>query len=371
MRGRKRYNKRILIALALVALLLSLLLLQILGVFSSSAFGRAFTYRTLGNQNHAEVFHFQGQAASTVSVFDNGIALVGHGGLQVYNRAGNLVYFAESSLQNPVLQVNDTNVLAYDLGGFDVLIGNRRELIHHHHADGRIIDAYINANGWLTLSMEQIGTLGVIHVIDPNGNLRYAVELGTGHVISAKLADDNRTLAVLSMTTDASRVFWYDINQHGAPLHSVYRMGELVFDFWFTNANGSLALLSDHAVIHYTNNGSLQRIYHFEGRHLRGFDTHLGRAVIYLGQGQVGTRGELILFETNGNTRHLPVVGTLQDLSLNGRFVALLLSEELILYRNLREYATLERLELSSGILAREDGSIITVSASRAQIRIP
>lgn len=362
---------KILLILSLALVLLIFALFQF-GNASSGQVGRFFTYRTLGNQNHAEVFHFQGQAASAIANFDNGLALVGTSGLQVYNRAGELVYFANATLANPVLQVNGTRVLAYDLGGFDILIGDRRELTHHLTAQGRIIDARLNANGWLTLSMEQIGTLGVIHVIDPNGDLRYRVEagLGHGHIIAAGLADNDRNLVSLSMPQQTTHVFMYDITQDGVQ-DSFYQNDTLFFDFWFTNRNGSVALLSDSNVTHLSQTANLQASYFFEGRHLRGFDTDLGRGILYLGQGQVGTRGEIILFETNGATQHLPVLGTLLDISLQGRFIATLFAEDVILYRNMREYAQLDRLQNEHGILARDDGSIITFSTSRAQIRLP
>ena len=367
-----KYKKQILMLCALV-LILSLAVFFLFA--RSGQLGRLITYRTLGGQNHAELFQFQGQGGEDFALFGNGIALAGLSGLQVYNRAGELVYDASASLRHPVLQVNDAFVLAYDIGGFDLFIGNRHELLRHHTTEGRIIDARINENGWLTLSMEQIGRLGVIHIIDPDGNTRFEVESGTRHVITADLAANNRTLAVLFMAENATHVLWYDIRQADGqyvdPQYLFYRDDELFFDFWFTGRNGALAIISDSSILHLSQTGNRQRTYNFEGRHLRGFDTDDGRAVIYLGQGQVGTRGEIILFHANGTMQHLPVLGTLLDISLTDRFVAALFAEELVLYRNLREYARLDRLQHHQHVLARDDGSVITLAPNRAQVFVP
>lgn len=371
---KKRNLSRKKIAVLLGAVLLVLLTVTLILNRDRLTFGhitRAIQYRNLGSASLAEDFRFASLGSNTFAVLDDGIAVASGSGLAFFDRAGREVYAAQASMQQPVIETEGSFALAYDLGGLDILVGNTREVLRHKEADGRIIDARINENGWVTVSSEQIGTLGVVHVYDAQGQARLRVLAGDGHLIAAALAADNRTLITLTMTETGGRVAWFCADVGGDPQHVHLEEDELFFDLWFTARDGAVGVISSNMVRFLSNTGELTSEYLFPDLHLRAYDTYGGRAGLHLSPFRTGAGGTLAVLEPNGSPRETLAEGTVIDISLRGRFLAVLYFNRLDTYRNGRAYASWDDTEGMTRVLMREDGTVFRLSPQRARLLVP
>ena len=69
--------------------------------------------------------------------------------------------------------------------------------------------------------------------------------------------------------------------------------------------------------------------------------------------------------------REMEIQGTPLDISLNGRYLAALFLDRLVLFRNGVPYASFSETEGMTKVLVREDGSLFRLSASRARLVVP
>ncbi|MCL2587960.1 MAG: DUF5711 family protein [Oscillospiraceae bacterium] len=369
--GKSGY-KKFGVALGLLLLvLLTVTLLMNRDRLTFSHLSRAIAYRNLGS-SIAEEYHFSGLGSNTFVTFDNGLAVASGSGLAVYNRRGEQVYAGLALMEQPVLTTAGDFILAFDLGGRDLQIGNTQEAIRQFEADGRIIDARINENGWVTVSSEQIGTLGFVRVYDPQGRPRLNLRSRDGHLIAAALAADNRTLVTLSMNEDGGRVAWFYIDVEGEHVqHEHIEPGEVFFDFWFTSTNGAVGAISGNMVRYLSNTGVRQGEYRFHDRHLRAYDVDAPNVALHISPHLTGAGGELVRVEPEGMVHSTLVEGNLFDISLRGRYIAALFFDRLVVYRNGRVYATFRDTEGMNRVLMREDGTVFRLSSHRARLLVP
>ena len=365
--------KKIGLFLGLVILiLLTILLLTNRDRLTFGHFVRGIQYHNLGSAGRAEEFRFANLISNTFAVFGDGIAVASGSGLAVYDQRADQVYAALSPLERPVIQTAGDFVIAYDLGGLAIQAGNTREHLRHLEADGQIIAAHINENGWITVSSERVGTLGVVRVYDPEGRPRFHVRAGVGHLITAALAADNRTLVFLTMTETGGRVVWYYIDVESEdPAYEYLEEGEIFFDLWFTGRDGSVGAISSNMVRFLSNRGEREGEYRFSDRHLRAYDTNQGNIALHLSPRPAGAGGVLVLLEPDGTAEEVPAEGTVLDISLRDRYLAALSHDQLMVYRGNYVYARWTETEGMTRVLMREDGTVFRLSSQRAKLLVP
>ena len=355
----------------LLLILLTVTLLMNRDRLTMGHLSRAIQYGVFGG-SIAREYHFSGLGSNHFAILDRGLAVASGSGLSVYDRRGHQVYAANAPMDQPVITAAGDFVLAYDLGGLDLQVGSVNEAIRHITAEGRVIDARINENGWVTVSSERGGTMGVVHVYDAQGRQRYHVRAGTGHLIAANLASDNRTLVTLTMTEDGGRVAWFYIDVEGEHVqHEHVEPDELFFDFWFTDEDGAVGAISNNMVRYLSSAGARQGEYRFRDRHLRAYDIDAPNVALHISPHPTGAGGELIQVEPGGVTNRILVEGNLFDISLADRYLAALFFDRLVIYSGERTYAKWSDTEGMERVLMREDGTVFRLSSQRARLLVP
>lgn len=369
--NRKSALRRGGVVLLVVFIVIAIVVIAVLGQVGPAYLARGIRYHRPGSPYASEI-RFTSLSDNTFATLDSGIAVASGSGLGVYDRTGSVVYTSLRPLRQPVVYTAGNYVIAYDLGGADILVGNRREALHRIEAEGRIIDARVNENGWITVSVEQAGTLGAVRVYDPSGTPRFRVHISTGYLVGAALAADNRTLALLTMTEDGGRVLWYAADTPAdEPRYTYLREEELFFDLWLTSSSGAVGVISNNAVVYLTARGELKSEYLFPERRLQNFDVDGDSVALYLSHHQVGTGGELVVLEPAGERERIEVSGYVFDISLADRYVAAIYLDTITVYRRGRAYAEFTETEGMTKILMRDDGTLFRLAPHWARLLIP
>jgi len=374
MRREKTRARRILAPVLSALILIVLIALAVFLIanrdrLSLDHFNRAIQYRGLGTAAQAETFHFIDSASNRFVTLGEGIAVASVSGLSVYDRTGNLVYSELFSMRQPVIRESGGFVLAYDLGGTAIRVGNTREILLELSWEESLIDVSLNENGWLAVSHEQDGTRGVVVVVNPEGDLAFRVYSRERYLIGAALGSDNRSLAVLTAMEQGAAVHWYSTVDRERQWEFL-KEGELFFDIWFTDRR-EIALISGNMLLYLTHTGEIRREYHFFDRYLRGYTRSEGTVALRLSPHQTGAGGNFVLLSGVGEEREIEIQGTPVDISLAGRYFAALFIDRLLLYRNGQEYALFDETEGMTRVLTREDGSVFRLSTQRARLLIP
>ena len=82
--------------------------------------------------------------------------------------------------------------------------------------------------------------------------------------------------------------------------------------------------------------------------------------------------GEDVMLDIRNLTVHYEVDGDVVDLSVSGRYVAVLFSDHMTIYdKTLRELATLDEVSTVRQVLMRDDGSAVLAGLTSASLYLP
>lgn len=229
-RARGRNVAAILLTVLLVAVLVgaALWLRQSDAVKNKSA--RAMTY------------NYTSGAGTVTCGVGNGMAAASTSGLQVYDRSGLQTVGELYVARTPVLTSCGEYGLAYDIGSEQLLLFTEEGLVSSLKADGGVISAGVNASGWCAVCAEESGYKGAVTVFDRAGTVVYKWLSGTAYLLAARVSDDGKTIAVLTLTDSGSRVLFLQVNSDELK-GEVQLEGELLLDMGF-GPDGSLYGLS-------------------------------------------------------------------------------------------------------------------------------
>jgi len=276
------------------------------------------------------------------------IAAVGTLGLQVLGHDGYETLKHSFRADCPAIAENNGLFIAYDIGGTSVQVFDASNILSSIEANGIIVSASINKNGWFcVVTQERGGYRGTVSVYNANGAQVYKVNIGTGFVLSAKLSPDNKNLAILNMAETGSRITYYiGIDSHKDEPDELFEFdNELIIDIDFTENSGILAV-STQAVhtIEVSKNKSITVLYRFEHKRLAGYTYTDKFIALHLYDYGIGYTGKIITINYSGTVlgeidSNLEIVSMDSDLNT----LVILRNDGIVFYsENLVEYPASE-----------------------------
>ena len=135
-------------------------------------------------------------------------------------------------------------------------------------------------------------------VYDSSGSVVYRVNLATGYVLSAMLAPDNRSVAILNLTDIGSRITFYNLNS--VEVARVFDLPDrLILDMRYL-AGGALLAISTDSLFVVDRNGIAEELYEFGGRRPGSFALDGGFISLYLLDHSIGHMGRLVTLDEAG-----------------------------------------------------------------------
>ena len=281
----------------------------------------------------ADEYHFDVGRNRVFADLDGAVAAAGTLGIQVLDAGGSETLRDSFRMTEPVIKALEGRAVTFDIGGTDLRVFNDTGIIASIEAEGVVVSASINRNGWTAVcSQREAGTLkGVVAVYNSSGKLAYRVNMVTGYVLSAALSPDNKSLAILNLTDAGSRITFYNLDSEDAV--RVYEMpGRLLLDIRYLTDGNVLAISTESLlVVDKNNEGGLY--YLFTDRRLGGFVLDGDFITLYLLDYGVGHRGRLVTIGEDGS-----ILGEIEtdreiiSLSSNDGILSVLRSDGLVFY---------------------------------------
>ena len=230
---------------------------------------------------------------------DDSFAAAGTLGIQVLDAGGNETFRDSFRMNTPAIDVQNGRAVAYDISGNEVRVLSRTEIITSINTEGAIVSASINRNGWIAVCTQESGiTRGVVTVYSNAGSEVYRVRMATGYVLSAAVSPDNRSVAILNLADDGSRITFYNLNSEN--VDRVYSLpGGLILDIRYLPSGDMLAISTDSLFIVDSSNRDTQ-LYEFDGKRLGNFAFDGNIAALHLLEYSVGHQGKLLTLDERG-----------------------------------------------------------------------
>ena len=249
----------------------------------------------------AEEFSFDIGRAKMFASFDNSIAAAGTLGIKVLGTDGIETLRDSFRMNQPAIANSENYYIAFDIGGSSVRIFTGTHVISSLEANGTVVSASVNKNGWFcVVTQDGGGYRGVVTVYNHYGSDVFRAHIGSGFVLSAELSPDNKHLAILSFTETGSRITFYDnIDSEDEPTYRFDYSGGLIIDFTHLS-NGEILAVSADLLFTVDSQGNRNVLYSYHDNRLGGYAYDNDFIALHLYDYGIGYQGRLVALLADG-----------------------------------------------------------------------
>jgi len=230
------------------------------------------------------------------------IIAAGAMGIKILDTDGREVFRNSFRMTQPAIHNSAERCIVFDVGGTSVRVLDGSLVLSSFEANGVIVSASINQNGWFCVVTQEQGAFrGIVTVYDNYGTARLKASKGTGYVVSAQLSHDNKNLAILNLAESGSRIsFYHNIDtDKDEPDNLINFTSGLIIDICYLS-NGDLLAFTSNSVFLVDASGENKMLYTFNDRRLGGYAYDNNFIALHLYDYGVGQQGRLVTFKTDG-----------------------------------------------------------------------
>ena len=344
---------------------------------------RWFSYRSLErtDSGQAESFSYDGGSTNSFATLDGGLLVCSPSNIRLYSGGGTLYIDETVSMEQPVVDSNESSALVYDAGGRDLYVFSGKEQVFRQTLDvgETLLSARLNDAGWMAVTAQESGFKGTVTVYDASFQPVLRIKLSSRFITDAVVSPDCKSVALLTVGAEGSqfesRLEFYRLSRSEEDVEPDVQtsLGNNVsLDLRWT-ADG-VWVLGESAVSLVSPDGSVSGTYSYTGRYLKGFSLGGdGRAVLLLGKYRAGSSADLVVVDGAGTvTASRSLSEQVFSLSAAGRYIALLSAGRLDIYtQDLEVYRTLETTQGARRVIQRADGSTMLMNADTAHLYVP
>jgi len=291
------------IKLVLLLVIFSLMAFVIVSVIIGFTTGSSWLFNLFtppAPEISVDEFSFDIGRLRTFASANNSVAAAGTLGIKVLDQDGRESFRDSFRMNQPAIAGSNNRYIAFDIGGTAARVFNNSQVTSSIEANGAIVSASINQNGWFCIvTQEGGGFRGVVTVYNSSGSVVYRVRKGSGFILSAHLSHDNKSLAVLNLTENGSRITFYnDINVEEEP-SQLFDYGGLILEITYLT-NGDILAISMKSLFLVDSSGTGEMLYSFADKRLGGYTYDNDLIALRLYYYGVGHQGQLITFLPDG-----------------------------------------------------------------------
>ncbi len=293
-------------------------------------------------------------------------------GIQLFDVKGNEKAVVPTSINLSAVDSGSKYAAVWDIGGKAFWIFSNKELVFEKETDDYILNIAVNKNGWFAVNTEQSDYKGVITIYNSSFNPVYQWYSGEGYILDCAIADDNKTIAILTAESGRSRVAFYDVDSE--QLRSEYYFdNELFIDIEYVS-NGFVEVISSDRSVFLNENAELLEQYDYSGRYLVNYCVgEDGITVLVFSQYQNG--GDTTLVTLNNSGKLLKEQNSAEEVAAisaaSGRIAVLYHGRAAIYTSYLEEmYSYTDTEGVTSVILMDKDTVILTTGYGASVVEL-
>jgi hypothetical protein len=365
MNSRKR-TLIIILIVAIVAAAVTFGVLKLKGKDISDLFSTGVTEVKTGSAK--DEVSYQSGNNSAYGLMGDDIVIASENSLQVFRLGEGNVLTKNITMERPVVDSNSQWALVYDVGDTDIELINNEGSAGRLTAEGAVVSASVNENGWIALCTQEEGYNGVMTVYDDELEPVYKWYSGEGYAMDARINDNNSYAVVLTVDKNGSHVNFFRLNSE--EVKGTYDMDELSLSVKFISGNKA-AVLGENSVAILKRDGTETAKFEFEGSYLKNFDMdEEGNFAVVLSEFQVGTGGTLFSVGPGGSEKgKIELQEDIMDISVSENYVAVLCAtgikvytEDMTLYAEYSSNGAINQIEM------RDDGSVIAIGTNSSAV---
>jgi len=282
-----------------------------------------------------EFFFNVGRNRAFAELASGSLAAAGTLGIQVLDSDGSELLRDPYRMSSPALVAESGKAIAFDIGGSAVRVFNKSEIIASIESRGAIVSASINQNGWFCVCSQDGGGFGgSVTVYNSRGGSVFRFDSGvadSGYILSAVLSPDNRSMAVLTLAGNGSKVTIFSLDEESS-VWTTELSDVLALDIRVL-PSGNILVISTQSLFTIDINGEVQELYEFSDRRLVAYLLDGGFITLHLLDYGVGYNGRLITLGADGTLLGQFVTDReIVSMSSGGGYLAVLRSDGAVFF---------------------------------------
>ena len=329
--------------------------------------------RVLRYTGEQTVFSLDAHSSNRYRSFRSGLAVASSDGLQCFDQYGSQTALVQSSFDNPVVLCGDSIALGYGVGGSSICTAHysKGEQLNLT-VPGSLIDVDLSADGYICSASSQSGYKTVLNVFDPSGAETYSWFSSTHFFSQCAVSDRGSAICAIALGLDGGRFQSSAVSfatDRSEPVAELPLGDDLIYDLAFIG-DRTLCAVGESALQFFDIDGSRSTQYSYEGGQLLRYDLcGDGFAVILCNMNQAGSRYRITTVSASGNElASLALDETVQDLTANGKYLAVLTSGGLRVYDSrLRLCLSEDGVGFATRVCVQRDGAALLIDGSTAR----
>lgn len=318
-------------------------------------------------QDTAGELSFSGYTGSTFNSFDGGFVSVSAKGIKVVSLQNQVTLEEEAEISSPAVKTNGGYGVAFDIGGKTAEVFTESAAVYEINAEYPIIDASVNDEGFSAVCTQADGYNGLVSVYDAEGKLVFQWFSGDAFVLTARIASDSKTIAVLAVAESGSRIMFFSVGSEEEK-GRFEAAGDVLLDMEFSGKK-TVVTVSQKGVYTVGSDGVCKKQYLFGDDYLRNYAINdVGICYVILSKYQTGDECRAVAVKGDREVGTVDSISAVSDITCEGSKFAVLLGGKIEVYS---KYGKLkDTFENISGVneILMQNGKILAVKGYSALV---
>lgn len=359
-------------------ILLFVCVIIFLNANSSSASIRRIAYWVFsgvrGDASEATVSFDENEGNRFISLGGN-LGIISSEELSVYKLSGSKSMSEPVLLRNPCVVSVSPRYLAYDLGGRNFYLANRKKILAIGSCDSKILNANMSNNGGFTVTTDSADCKSLVTVYDFSGKPTYKFHSSEKYVFDAAVSPSGKCVAILTYGTSEGR------------FESSLRFGKIDSDGFYANlslggsvplalcynSDGRVSVVCDDRFLVCNNNGEIVGEMSFDGLTPKAFTNPQNKnTAILLNDYRNGGAYKLLVLKPNGELLSSAEISEdVYSISAAGNYIAVQYSDKCIIYKS--DMSTHCEFMIPNSVnkcIVQPNGSVLLISGNSATLYV-
>lgn len=273
------------------------------------------------NSNAGSAVYIDKDSSNKGEVLRGDLAVISNSGFSVYSFGGNKVFSNPYKYDNPKMITNSKNIIACDLGGYEVHIYSNNSLMQTFSYNYPVLGLSASENGPFAVISSEKGYRSGLFIYDEYFRVIYKYFSGDKYIDFVSLSSSGKeALALLHYAKDGSIVtllmrFQVDSEQ---PVFQTEFVDEMPLGINFMSDN-SYCIITSEAVRFFTSDNKLSKEIFFEEKSLLGYEFNRNYAIISYDASGLSSGTDVEVFRSDGSVAAAKnYSSSILDIKING-----------------------------------------------------
>ena len=297
--------------------------------------------------------------------------------IQLFSPTGAAQWKESVTMNSPALNASGDYAVAYDVGGQELRVIGRGELLHQLtlSPEESLLCATVNEKGWVAVTSKASGYKAVVTVYNRDFESVLTIRLSSRYISDAVVTPDCRGVYLISPGQAEgafeNTLLYYTVSSREEPTRIVSLGSNVVLS---VRSAGRCWILGDRSLLVLDSSGVITATYEYGDQFLKmGTLQGDGFATLFLSRSSSGSTGTLVTVGADGKPYgQLELEGQALALAAQGHDLALLTTGDILAAdRKLEKYTTTPNQKGVRNLAVYQDGSVALVNSAAVSLYFP